>query len=428
MKTFHALLSAFVLFAFVHVSTAQDCTSCANDFRSNRQPAGTSANSPTLVNTNTSSWFNSIRPATNGIARFSNPGFYKWEASGNNPVSIGGLILEQGVTLILDRQNSNQVEAFDIVGGCIIVKNNAKLDLRYFTELKSVTICVEAGGKIIFDSRRGDGTRNDFKFEDVVINLQGPTATLEFGQADLILAEDGLAINGWTGEDICSNVTPPTGGVSGNISWSNETINICELLNGRVLPVEWLYTNADFHDKERSVSIEWATAKEWENSHFEIERSIDGINDFQQVGEVQGMGWKDSITEYAFLDKDLPLTGGNMLYRLKQVDFNGKSSYSKVVSVKVSTIQSTKGVWRAYPNPTNGQQLKINLLDRSQYDEESITFRIINPTTVSNVVSVKSENEMNDTIGQMIGGIPKGIFVVEISWGQKVEHIKVLKK
>jgi len=113
---------------------------------------------------------------------------------------------------------------------------------------------------------------------------------------------------------------------------------------------------------------------------------------------------------------------------LKQVDFNGKSSYSKVVSVKVSTIQSTKGVWRAYPNPTNGEQLKINLLDRSQYDEEPITFRIIHPTTVSNVVSVKSENEMNDTIGQMIGGIPKGIFVVEIRWGQKVEHIKVIKK
>jgi hypothetical protein len=35
---------------------------------------------------------------------------------------------------------------------------------------------------------------------------------------------------------------------------------------------------------------------------------------------------------------------------------------------------------------------------------------------------------MNVALAQMVGRIPKGVFVVEIQWGQKVEHIKVLKQ
>jgi len=418
-----------MLLAFSQIAEAQQCANCSAT-TSNTQVAGTLA-SPRAVS-NTNSGWNSNFPSNNGIARFFGVGFYRWVAgggTGGGTVRIGGLILEEGVTLILDRSNNSTFEAFDIIGGCIIVKNNAVLDFRYFTALESVDICVEAGGKVIFDSRRGgDGLRDDFTFEDVVINLQGPTATLEFGDADLkILAEDGLAINGWTGENICSNDTPPIGGVSGNISWSNGTVNICDLLNGRVLPVEWIYLNSDFNDKERLSKIKWATAKEWENSHFEIERSVDGINDFKKVGEVQGMGWKDSVTEYSFLDKNLPLTGGNIFYRLKQVDFNGKYSYSKVVSLKVPGIQSTKGVWRAYPNPTQGEQLKVNLLDKSLYDNEPITFRIIHPSFISKTITVETENALNDYLVQIFPSIPSGVFVLEMAWGQKIEHIKVMK-
>jgi hypothetical protein len=98
------------------------------------------------------------------------------------------------------------------------------------------------------------------------------------------------------------------------------------------------------------------------------------------------------------------------------------------MSVRTSGIEFTTGVWRAYPNPTNGNQLRINLLDRSQYEEETITFRLVHPSSQSQVMAVASEEEMNAAIAQMVGRIPKGVFVVEIQWGQKVEHIKVLKQ
>lgn len=195
-----------------------------------------------------------------------------------------------------------------------------------------------------------------------------------------------------------------------------------------ILPVDYVYIQSVYSKVSNTNLLTWATAKEWENSGFEIERSIGTATEFEKIGEVSGMGWKESISEYKFVDALLPLSGGNIYYRLKQIDFDGSFELSKVVSIRVPGVQFTQGVWRAYPNPTDGSQFRISLLDPAQYNQEKITFRIIHPTSVSKEVLVNSENEMNEALAQMIGNIPKGVFVVELRWGQKIEHIKVLRK
>ena len=198
-------------------------------------------------------------------------------------------------------------------------------------------------------------------------------------------------------------------------------------ISSTILPVKFIYNRTNYNSKVRNSLISWATATEWESSHFEIQRSIGTTNDFRTIGEVSAMGWKDSITEYEFIDGDLPLFGGNIFYRIKQVDINESYAYSDLISIRTPELATTKGVWRAYPNPTNGDQLRIGLLDRSQYEAEQIHFRLIHPTVPSPVTTVASEAEMNEVLATMISQIPKGVFVVEIQWGQKVEHIKVLK-
>ncbi|TVP50827.1 MAG: hypothetical protein EA341_06735 [Mongoliibacter sp.] len=196
----------------------------------------------------------------------------------------------------------------------------------------------------------------------------------------------------------------------------------------RILPVEFKYVHAEHDPQHNNVILSWATAKEWENSHFEIERSISEISDFEKIAEVEGMGWTDQITEYEYVDEQLPLGGKNLLYRLKQVDFNGNFEYSEVVSVRVPGVEFTQGVWRAYPNPTNGSKLRIGLMDRSQYEDERLSFRIIHPMYVTPSKTVDSETEMNVLLEHLALKVPKGVFVVEIQWGQKVEHIKILKQ
>lgn len=198
--------------------------------------------------------------------------------------------------------------------------------------------------------------------------------------------------------------------------------------NSKILPVEYISLEAEFDAEERMAELTWTTSMERENSHFEIQRSTDGLKSWEVIGNVDGMGWSDAPVDYRFEDVNPIIAGGTVYYRLNQVDFNGTSSISKVLSVKVPGVQFTEGVWRAYPNPTNGDQLRVNLLDKSQYNQEPITFRIIHPTSISGELSVNSENEMNEAISQVVGRIPKGVFVIEVKWGQKIEHIKVLKK
>jgi len=198
--------------------------------------------------------------------------------------------------------------------------------------------------------------------------------------------------------------------------------------NFKILPVEYLYFDANFKRQERLVELRWATGKEWENSHFEVERAVNQVRNWETIGRVEGVGFSDAQVSYEFKDKQVPLVGGNVFYRLKQVDFDGTFAYSKVVSARVPGIEVTNGVWRAFPNPTDGQNFRVSLIDRSQYEEEAITFRLVHPMIFTPPQTVASETEMNARIEELVRKMPKGVFVVEIQWGRKVEHIKVLKQ
>ncbi|MFL5729846.1 MAG: T9SS type A sorting domain-containing protein [Cytophagaceae bacterium] len=116
------------------------------------------------------------------------------------------------------------------------------------------------------------------------------------------------------------------------------------------LNVEWL----DFKGSEEGGKIKllWSTATETNNDYFVIERSGDGIH-FEEIGKADGNGITNKTSSYLFYDEH-PLAGGNY-YRLKQVDYSGESSYSKVVSVEHQGVSL-----RVFPNPSN-TEFKINI-------------------------------------------------------------------
>ena len=103
----------------------------------------------------------------------------------------------------------------------------------------------------------------------------------------------------------------------------------CNISNLNPLPVE-LIDFETFQEGE-SIVLEWATASETNNRHFEIERSEDGIV-FETLGVRTGAGNTSDITAYNFMDES-PLSGDNY-YRLKQVDFDGAFEYSEILVIK----------------------------------------------------------------------------------------------
>lgn len=113
------------------------------------------------------------------------------------------------------------------------------------------------------------------------------------------------------------------------------------------LPVKLLSFTAKA-SAERVV-LNWATAQEINSALFAVERSADGAV-YNTIATLAAAGNSNNEVRYSYTDR-LPFTG-KIYYRLKQVDADGKTTYSSVATVN-ATGQTT-GL-RVYPNPVNDQ-------------------------------------------------------------------------
>ncbi|MCB0761631.1 MAG: T9SS type A sorting domain-containing protein [Flavobacteriales bacterium] len=110
------------------------------------------------------------------------------------------------------------------------------------------------------------------------------------------------------------------------------------------LPVEFL----EFSGKvlPQRNELYWATASEINNSHFEVERSMDMI-DWEVISFIPGMGTVYQETEYIVNDPNRPF--GVCYYRIKQVDNNGEFSYSHTIALEFNPMIE---ILSLFPNPT----------------------------------------------------------------------------
>ncbi|WP_221393622.1 T9SS type A sorting domain-containing protein [Dyadobacter sp. NIV53] len=88
--------------------------------------------------------------------------------------------------------------------------------------------------------------------------------------------------------------------------------------------------------------LEWHTTEEFDNTGFEIERSVDAKS-FIKIGFADGKGNTALQSTYRFLDISYSSTD---FYRLKQLDYNGNVSYSRIIR-----INSAQDSFNVYPNP-----------------------------------------------------------------------------
>jgi hypothetical protein len=87
-----------------------------------------------------------------------------------------------------------------------------------------------------------------------------------------------------------------------------------------VLPV--LFTQYDVTCGDKGAVITWTTATEINSSHFDIEKNSGA--GWVTIGTVAGAGNSNSIKKYQYLD----LEAGTALYRVKQVDLDGRTEYT----------------------------------------------------------------------------------------------------
>ncbi|RTQ53674.1 T9SS type A sorting domain-containing protein [Hymenobacter gummosus] len=102
----------------------------------------------------------------------------------------------------------------------------------------------------------------------------------------------------------------------------------------------------------RQVELQWETAQEINNDHFELERSTDGRS-YTVVGETPGAGNSTTLRRYRYLDaRPRP---GLSYYRLRQIDKDGTNTVSEPVAVRLGADEGAAPVVTVHPNPNGGQ-------------------------------------------------------------------------
>lgn len=182
------------------------------------------------------------------------------------------------------------------------------------------------------------------------------------------------------------------------------------------LAVSLLYLKVKLADHQ--TLLNWATATESGNDHFEIERSANG-RDFVFLASVPGAGNSSSIQYYAYTDKN-PIAGVNY-YRLKQVDNNSHFTYSSVVMVNAGINQGQ--LMTVYPNPASGNiKLSFTLLKNQEclLQITDMSGKIIQSKAIRCIAGL---NEMELSIA----ALPAGFYTISVA-GSGLKSIPVLKK
>ncbi len=147
----------------------------------------------------------------------------------------------------------------------------------------------------------------------------------------------------------------------------------------------------------QSIENIWTTANEINVSHFNILKSIDGVN-FKIIGK--GKAQNKLTNEYSFTDV-IPNDGLNY-YKIESVDFDGRKQYSTVQ--QINTKHQILNI-AVFPNPAT---------------------TTINITSQQNIQQIKLINQLGQTLKQLnnvntkyqtinIEQFSKGIYVIQIT-------------
>jgi uncharacterized repeat protein (TIGR01451 family) len=132
-----------------------------------------------------------------------------------------------------------------------------------------------------------------------------------------------------------------------------------------VLPVDWLDVNAVRVNNTHVIS--WTTAREVNVSHYIVERKLNNETEFTAIpGKVDAKGNTTQNSSYSLADLDVNKTG-TYIYRVKQVDFDGKFTYSRLVKLSNAGESSID----MYPNPAKQQtNLQVVVAEDSEVSIE----------------------------------------------------------
>ena len=160
--------------------------------------------------------------------------------------------------------------------------------------------------------------------------------------------------------------------------------------------------------------LKWVTSAEMNSSHFELQRSENGMQ-FTKIAIINAAGNSSSPQFYEYADKGvLP---ANSYYRLKQVDLDGKTWYSRIILI---SRDEASYVIAVFPNPTTG---KLNLVAGKEMKNARI--RVVNAggQLVAEKINISGISYSLD-----ISYLVNGVYFMDVYENNKVIRTRIVKQ
>ncbi len=192
------------------------------------------------------------------------------------------------------------------------------------------------------------------------------------------------------------------------------------------LPFEVFYTNTlpvtfksfDGVMQNGQSLLKWTTTNEINNKGFDVERSADG-QVFNPIGFLAGQNNSGIENNYTYTDAK-PVNGVNY-YRLKQIDQDGRFTYSSIIQLKNVIADFA---WSIYPNPVvdNGW-MQVQLPNAAK-----VSVQVISST--GNIISMIDKGTLQTgtySIPLNLNTAAKGIYVVKLIVDNKTYSKTIVK-
>jgi hypothetical protein len=185
---------------------------------------------------------------------------------------------------------------------------------------------------------------------------------------------------------------------------------------GGLLPLRWLSFVAE--NKDLEVALRWQTQQEVNTNHFAVERSLDGRK-FVTIGTIAAKG-RSGINHYAYSDRQ-PVEGVSF-YRIRQIDNDGKYSYSAT-----RTIERTgKNKFSVYPNPS-GRNAPV-FITTPEAVSSPLSVEILTPDgrVLGRVKAMGAS--INSAVNEVLVKQPGGLYLLKIANQDRQEVIRVVRQ
>jgi hypothetical protein len=192
---------------------------------------------------------------------------------------------------------------------------------------------------------------------------------------------------------------------NGNSSSSGDNIYL-KTFSVTVLPVRWLDFSAA--EEGNNLVLRFSTAQEINNQKFEIEQSADGVN-FETIGSIKGKGNSEQISNYIYTTTGIPTQ--IMHYRIKQIDFDGQSDYSKIISFNP-----------AVKSPT---EVFVSNVSNSLWFSQINTIKEVGLYALNGALQASYE-QIEQAQLSLPNGLPAGVYLLRVSekdgsiWHKKI--------